>query len=409
MADINALRQERVQHAAAARALLDTAQAAGRDMSGEEEAEFDRLMDASDKIEGRIVREERALEAARRIAQTRLDDGGDEPDDSAGGDEAERRARAFRAYVVGGRAALTPDQARLLQAGNDPEGGYLNAPQQFVADLLQNVDDAVPLRQLATVMQLTKAESLGVPTLDTDLNDADWTTELATGNQDDSLRFGKRELRPHPMAKRVKVSRTLLRLATMSPEDIVRARLAYKFSVTGEKAYNTGDGVKKPLGLFTASADGISTARDVTVGAAGALPLTSATADQLIDAKYTLKPQYWPRARWLFHRTVLATVRKLKDGNGQYIWQPGLAADRPDSIVDVPFVVSEFTPNTVASGQYIGMIGDFSYYWIVDSLALDVQRLVELYAENNQIGFIARYEGDGAPVLEEPFVRLKVG
>lgn len=274
---------------------------------------------------------------------------------------------------------------------------------EWVNELIKKVDDAVPLRGLATIRQLRTAESLGVPTLDTDLTDAEWTTEVGTGSQDDSLRFGRRELDPNPLAKRVKVSRKLMRLTTGKAEDIVRDRMAYKFGVTQEKGYMTGDGNKKPLGLFVASADGISTGRDVNSGLA-----TGFTANGLIEAKYTLKAGYWNAARWLFHRDALKAIRKLKTTTDeQYVWQPGLASDRPDTILDVPYIVSEFVPNTFTDGLYGGMIADFSYYWIAEAMGLEIQRLNELYAETDQIGFIGRQEIDAMPVLEEAFVRIK--
>lgn len=310
---------------------------------------------------------------------------------------------ALRAYVIGGRGNLTPEQARALNAGNDPEGGYLLPPIQWIKELIKAVDDAVPLRGLATVYQLTATDSLGVPTLDTDLADAEWTSEIGTGSQDDALRLGKRELSPNPIAKRVKISRKLLRLTGGNAEDLVRERIAYKFGVTQEKAFMTGDGNKKPLGLFTASADGIPTTRDVNSGLA-----TGFTGNGLIDAKYALKAGYWANARWLFHRDALKNIRKLKTTTDeQYVWQPGLASDRPDMILDVPYVISEFVPNTFTDGLYGGMIGDFSKYWIAESLALEIQRLVELYAETNQVGFIGRQEVDAMPVLGEAFVRIK--
>ncbi|MFD8556631.1 phage major capsid protein [Streptosporangium canum] len=398
--DINAMRQERARLAKQARGILDIAQAASRSITGEEEAEFDRLMEDADKIERTIEREEKLRGQEKRIAD--LNPPKDEPNGPDSGGEQERQARAWSAFLRDGRAALSQEHARALNMGSDPEGGYLVAPPQWVQQLLQAVDDEVPLRQLATVMPLTEGESLGVPTLETDLGDADWTSEVATGNQDDALRFGGRELSPNPLAKRVKISRTLLRRAAMDPEQIVRDRLSYKFAVTQEKAFMTGDGNKKPLGLFTASTQGISTSRDVVTGSA-----TDVTADGLIDAKYTLKPQYWSRARWLWHRDAIKRIRKLKDLNGVYVWQAGLASDRPDSILDVPYVVSEWVPNTFTTGLYVGMIADFSYYWVVDALDMEVQRLVELYAEKNQVGFIGRLETDAMPVLEEAFVRIK--
>ncbi|WP_237048363.1 phage major capsid protein [Lentzea guizhouensis] len=401
------MRQQRANLAAQARAILDTAQNASRSITADEEQTFDRLMADADRIDATIAREERARELERQIAGTtppaRGDGSGDDNPDEA------LRGRAFRNFVVGGRNALSPDEARALNMGNDPEGGYLVAPQQWVNQLIQAVDDLVVLRQLATVETLNEGESLGVPTLETDLNDAEWTSEIGTGSQDDALRFGKREFRPNPLAKRVRVSRKLLRAAARDPEAIVRERMAHKFGVTCEKAYMTGDGNKKPLGLFTASTDGISTARDVSFGTGGAIPLTPVSGDQLIDAKYTLKSAYWAEARWLFHRTLIATIRKLKGStNDTYLWQPGISSDKPDTILDLPFVVSEFVPNTVSGNNYVGMLGDFRKYWIVDALNMEVQRLVELYAETNQVGFIGRLETDGMPVLEEAFVRLKV-
>ncbi|MGW1127463.1 phage major capsid protein [Streptomyces sp. NPDC002526] len=398
---IRELRTKRTKLGADARAIMQTAEDEGRSMTSEEEAQFDKLMDARDGVDATIARAER-LEDEERQEDVEPDERGGRGDQAAMG--------ALRAYLLGGRSVLTEAQARALNAGHDPEGGFLVAPQQFVKDLLKGVDDMVALRGLATVYQLTQAESLGVPTLDSDLDDADWTSELATGSQDDGIRFGKRELRPHPLAKRVKVSRKLLRAAVMNPETLVRQRMEYKFGVTGEKAYMTGDGNQKPLGLFTASEVGIPTSRDVDISTSGSGFVNAAggnSADDLITAKYTLKGAYHGRARWLFHRMAIASVRKLKDGDGNYIWKAGLASDQGDRILDLPFITSEFAPSTFGDGDYVGMLGDFSYYWIAEALSFEVQRLNELYAESNQVGFIGRQEADGMPVLAEAFVRLQ--
>lgn len=406
--DIHAMQQKRARLAKQARDLLDGAQERGEDLSGEEEQQFDRLMEEVDGLDTNIEREQRVRAIEARDGDPDDDDPPHGDPDGGEGDEDEQRNRVFRNYLREG--VIDQERARALNMGVGPEGGYLVPPMQFVEQLLQNVDDMVAIRQLATVQQLTDGESLGVPTLDTDLDDAEWTSEVGTGSQDDSLRFGRRELAPHPLAKRVKISRTLLRRAALGPEAIVRERLQYKFGVTAEKAYMTGDGNNKPLGLFTASSSGISTSRDVDISTDGSGLVNAAAgraADDLIDAKYTLKPQYWRRARWLFHRFAIRDIRKLKDGNDQYVWQPGLAGGRPDTILDVPFIVSEFAPNTFTDNAYIGMLADFSFYWIADSLAMEVQRLVELYAETNQVGFIGRLESDGMPTLEEPFVRLQ--
>jgi HK97 family phage major capsid protein len=411
---IRDLQQQRAQRAAQARALLDEAQEAGRDLTGEESATFDRLMNEADGFQQQAERMQRADRHAQLDAGLDEDGDGGDQDGQRGGrgrgreNEGDAQTQAFRAYLRGGMGALDENQVRSLQMSNNPDGGYLMAPQQFVEQLIQGVDDDVHVRRLATVQTLTTAESLGVPSLDEDLADADWTSELETGSEDDGIKFGKREFRPNPLAKLVKISRTLMRRATMSPEALVQNRMRYKFAATAEKAYMVGDGNKKPLGVFTASAQGISTSRDVTIGAAGAIPLTVATADQLIDAKYSLKAAYYRDARWMFHRDVVKVIRKVKDSDGQYIWRPGLRDDMNDLIVELPFELSEFAPNTIAADGYVGILGDWSYYWIVDSLAMEIQRLNELYARTNQFGYIGRLESDGMPVLEEAFIRLKV-
>jgi HK97 family phage major capsid protein len=191
----------------------------------------------------------------------------------------------------------------------------------------------------------------------------------------------------------------------MDMEAFVRGRLAYKFGVAQEKGFMTGTGAQQPLGLFTASANGISTARDVSTGNT----TTQITFDGAIEAKFTLKPAYWTRARWIFHRDAIKQLVKLKDGDGNYIWQLGNVQNgQPDRLLNLPVLMSEYAPNTFTTGLYAGILGDFSFYWIADALDMQFQRLVELYALTNQTALIGRLETDGMPVLEEAFVRVKL-
>ena len=311
----------------------------------------------------------------------------------------------FRSWVVsGGASAPGSAEFRALSAGTSAEGGYLVAPEQFVSSLIKNIDDLVFMRQMATSYSLTSSASLGVPTLAANPADFDWTTELQTGSEDSTMAFGKRRMEPHPLAKRIKVSSTLLRTASIPAEQIVMDRMAYVFAITMEQAYLTGNGNQRPLGVFTASANGVPTSRDVSTDNT----TTAITADGLINAKYSLKGQYQARASWLFHRDAIKMIAKLKDGDGQYLWKGSMREGEPDMLLGRPVMMSEFAPNTFTSQLYVGMFADFSHYWVVDSLQLQMQRLTELYAESNQVGFIARYEGDGAPVLAEAFARVKL-
>ena len=166
----------------------------------------------------------------------------------------------------------------------------------------------------------------------------------------------------------------------------------------------TGHGAQQPLGVFTASNDGISTGRDVSTGNT----TTSMTFDGLKEAKWTLKQQYWNGSQWIFHRDGGKQIDKLKDGEGRYIWQASVIVGQPDRLLGLPVNFSEYAPNTFTTGLYVGILGDFSFYWIVESLGMELQRLQELYAATNQIGFIIRAEIDAMPVLEEAFVRVKL-
>lgn len=383
-----------------ARAMLDAAGKENRDFSAEEQTNYDALFADVAKIDKKI-------ENLRRLGT--VDDSefrsGDAIRPESGGEhgrnpDEERQVRAFDAFLRSG--AIQPE-LRALQADSDAAGGFYTTPQQFVNRLIQAVDDQVFIRQWATPNTVTQAQSLGVPTLAADPSDADWTSELGTGNEDSTMSFGKRELNPKPLAKRIKVSNKLLRLSP-DVESLVIARLAYKFGITYEKAGMTGSGASQPLGVFTASADGISTGRDVSTDNTA----TAFTADGIKNAKYALKATYWPRARWIFHRDGVKMLAKLKDAENRYLWQNSVQLGQPDMLEGVPLFTSEYAPNTFTASQYVGILGDFSFYWTADALNFSVQRLNELYAATNQTGFIGRLESDGMPVLEEAFVRVKL-
>lgn len=325
------------------------------------------------------------------------------PNGNRFGNATDEYRESFNRWLIGGERLCTSDELRALQSDIDTAGGYMQAPMTMVAELLKFVDNDVVVRQKATVFQANGAKSLGVVSLDTDPDDADWTSELGTGSEDSAMAFGRRELRPHPLAKRIKVSNTLLRVSTMPAESLVAQRLAYKHAVSQEKGFMTGSGAGQPLGLFTASSLGISTGRDVSTDNT----TTAITADGLINAKFSLKAAYQATAEWIFHRDAVKAIRKLKDGNGQYIWSPGLGG-QPNTILDRPYTMSEYAPNTFTTGQYVGLFGDPRFYWIADNLQFTLQRLVELYAATNQTGFIGRLECDGMPALEEAFARVKL-
>ena len=302
-----------------------------------------------------------------------------------------------------GVSTLTADEQRALSVGTASEGGHTVPQEEFLAELIKTVDNMAVIRGISRTFQVPQAQSLGAPTLSADPSDPTWTTELLVGAEDSTMAFGKRELRPWPLAKYIKVSDKLLRASPLGMESIVRERLAYKQAVAHSTAFNTGSGVNEPLGLFTESANGLpgSGNHKIDVATTGVLD-----ADKIIAARFVLRQGYWPNARWLMHRNWLAKLRILKTTDN-YLWQPGLTIGAPSTFLDFPYVIDEYSPSTTTGGQvYAAILGDFSNYWIVDALEIRLQRLDELFALTNQVGFVIRSETDAAPVLSDAFVRL---
>ena len=401
---LNELRHQRNNLVTQAREVLAGAEKEARGLNAEEQQKYDKLFADQEELRKTVESEERQIELERGLADKKIDDsrGDDGKGENRKGPRGTEEYRdAFGALLRGGVQALNSDQVRALSAGAGSEGGFFVMPEQTVDTLIKAIDDEVLIRQWATKFTVVNAASLGAVSLDADPADADWTGEIFTGNEDNTMAFGKRELVPNPLAKRIKISNKLLRQSG-GVESLVMSRMAYKFGISEEKAYLTGNGAKKPLGLFTASNDGVPTSRDFVTGSA-----TDFTVDGLITAKYSLKSGYQKNAKWLFHRDGVSKIAKLKDGQGQYLWQPSKKDGEPDMLLGHSVNQSEYVPNTFTTGQYVGMIADFSYYWIVDALDMQIQRLVELYAETNQTGFIGRKEGDGMPVLGEAFARVK--
>lgn len=291
-----------------------------------------------------------------------------------------------------------------MTLGTDAQAGSLTAPMEFRNELIKGLDNLLWIRQLArNVGSIGAAQSLGYPYRATEAADAEWKGEVEEAPEETTLAYDRREFKPNRMAKLIKVSNTLVAHAP-GAEQVILEEMRYRIAITQEKAYMTGNGTGKPLGIFTASDSGIPAGRDVSEGNTQ----TSVTFDGLISAKYSLKEQYLRGAAWVIHRDLAKALAKVKDSNGQYIWQPAVAQGQPDLLLGHPVHMSEYAPNTYTAGLYAAVFGNFQYYWIVDADELLIKVLSELYATSNQIGYLLQYFGDGAPVLGEAFARVKL-
>jgi len=172
----------------------------------------------------------------------------------------------FDRYLMGG--ALTSDEYAALQSDNAEQAGYLVASEQFASELLKAVDDNVIIRQFANIHTVREARSLGIRARTAKASTFTWSSELGAPTADAALKYGKRVLEPHYLSGSIDVSRDLLRLSVVPVDQEVRGELARDAGEVQEQAFMTGNGAQRPLGLFIASADGISTARDASSGSA---------------------------------------------------------------------------------------------------------------------------------------------
>ncbi len=420
--DTREMREQRHKMIVSAREILDKADEEKRALSEEEKVNEKKALEDAEGLRTKIVDAEHRNDLERLEAETKLSQDFQKPSDDGenaqGHDNGEKRAFArqwetpeYRSAWVRAMTAdtrrISAEEQRALSAGTSTEGGYLYAPETFVAELIKNVTDTTIMRQpgMARVFPpVTGSDSFGFPVLDNRMAAAAWTSELGTPDTDSTLSFGKRELRPNPLTKEILVSKVLLRKTPLA-EQVVREELARVISEAMENAYMTGTGAQQPLGIFTASSNGISTDRDVSTNNTSTTP----TFKGLKAAKYELKQAYWGKAAWIFHRDVMELIALLMDGNGRFLLQDSVVQGEPDRILGFPVHLSEFAPNTISASAYVGILGDFQNYWIVDSIDFEVQRLEELYARSNKDCFLTRMMTDGAPVREEAFVRVKLG
>ena len=281
-----------------------------------------------------------------------------------------------------------------LQIGTDSEGGYL-VPDEYERTLVQGLEEENVLRSLCTVIQ-TSSGDRKIP-LVASHGTASWVDEEGTIPDSDDV-FGQISIGAHKVATMIKVSDELLQDSVFNVESYIAAEFARRIGAAEEEAFITGNGTGKPTGLLHAT-NGAGTGV-TTAGAA-------LTADEIFDLVHSIKSVYRKKAVFLLNDSTLKAIRKLKDGQGQYLWQPGLKEGQPDTLLNYRLVTSPFMPE-IAAGNKVILFGDFKSYWIADRQGRSFQRLNELYAVTGQVGFRATQRVDGRLVLAEAMKCLAV-
>ena len=289
---------------------------------------------------------------------------------------------------------MRPEVADALQIGTDSEGGYL-VPDEYETTLVEALEEENIFRKLAHVINTSSGDKK-IPVV-ASKGSASWVDEEGTITDSDDA-FSQVSIGAYKLGTLIKVSNELLNDSAFNLEAYITKEFARRIGTKEEEAFFVGDGSGKPTGIFNATGGA-----DVGVTAASA---TAITADELIDLFHSLKAPYRKNAVWLVNDSTVKAIRKLKDNNNNYLWQPCLTAGQPDTILGRPVYTSSYVP-TIAAGAKTIAFGDFSYYWIADRQGRIFKKLSELYAANDQTGFVATQRVDGKLILPEAVKVLK--
>jgi len=306
-----------------------------------------------------------------------------------------REAKAFDLYLRKGVTALEPSERKTLTISDDPASGYLASPQTS-AEILRIALSYSPLRQICRVVQITR-ESLEVPKR-TGHGDAAWVGETALRAETLGLNFSLERLTPYEMYYLCKVSVKMLEDAAYPLDQEIAAEIGERFAVLEGAGFISGTGAQRPEGILTNSS-----VAHVPSGHASQI-----TADKLIDMVFALNAEYARNAYWVMSRATLGEIRKLKDAvSGNYLWQPGFGG-QPNLLLGYPYVECSDMPAIGAGNEPIAF-GDFRRgYMIVDRVGIAIQRLVETYAVNGIVGFLARKRVGGQVVDPSAFIKMRV-
>lgn len=282
----------------------------------------------------------------------------------------------------------------VLTEGTDSAGGYL-CPEEFERQIIDGLKEQNVMRQLCKI--ITTGNERKIPVAATH-STATWTAENGAYTESDPS-FTEKTIDAYKLTDLVKVSHELLEDSAFDLESYIANEFALAFGSAEEQAFCVGTGTGQPTGLFTANG------ADVGVKASSG---TAISGDDLISLVYSLKSPYRRSAKFLMNDATVASIRKLKDGNGVYLWQPALTQGEPDKLLGYDLYTSPFVP-TLAAEAYTVAFGDFQNYWIADRTGKTVQRLNELYSTNGQVGFIGTERVDGKIILPEGIKLLQQG
>ena len=389
MSKILELREKRAKAWEAAKAFLDAKRTQEGFVSAEDAATYDKMEADVVNLGKEIERLERQAAIDAELAKATSTPITNQPHAGTGGEV--KTGRATDEYR---RAFWNGMRQKALSIGTDSEGGYL-VPDEYERTLVEALNDEVFFRNLATVIK-TSSGDRKIPIV-TSKGEAAWIDEGGQFTESNDS-FGQTTIGAHKLATMIKVSDELLNDSVFNIEQYISREFGRRIGAKEEEAFFIGDGAGKPTGIFNATGGA-----ETGVTAAN----TTITFDDVMDLYYSLRAPYRNKAVWLLNDSTVKAIRKLKDGNGNYIWQPSVREGEPDRILNRPYRTSIYVPE-LAAGKRVMAFGDYSYYWIAERQGRSFKRLNELYATTGQVGFLASERVDGKLILSEAVKTLDV-
>ena len=396
MSKVLELKEKRAKAWEAAKAFLDSKQGANGLMSAEDAATYDRMEAEVVDLGKEIDRLERQAVIDAELAKATSTPITNKPNAQVAGETKTGRAtdEYKRAFWNNMRNRNSYEIQNALSIGTDSEGGYL-APDEYEKKLVEALEDEVFFRSLATVIK-TSSGDRKIPIV-TSKGEAAWIDEGGQFPESDDS-FGQTSIGAHKLATMIKVSDELLNDSVFNIEQYISKEFGRRIGTKEEEAFFIGDGTGKPIGIFNKTGGA-----ETGVTAAS----TGITFDDVMDLYYSLRAPYRNKATWILNDSTVKAIRKLKDGNGNYIWQPSVREGEPDRILNRPYRTSIYVPE-LAAGNRVMAFGDYSYYWIADRQGRSFKRLNELFATTGQVGFLASERVDGKLILSEAVKTLDI-
>ena len=349
------------------------------------EADLDRFEDVNQKLTAQM-QEQKQMSEKLDSFEAMLK----RPQAGAESKQVDMAIKSFDKWLRKGKENMEQDEIKALTVSDDTAAGFL-APPEYVRELIKTVTEISPMRQIARVRATTQ-KSVQMPSRTATFS-AQWVAESGTRSETTGYTTQLEEIPTHELYALVDISEQELEDAVFDLEAEMQSEFATQFGAAEGTAFISGNSVGKPEGVTTNSSIGTTNS-----GAAAAL-----TGDGLIELVHAIKTEYGVNGTFIFNRSTLADIRKLKDTAGQYVFQAGmmLTAGVPNTILGYPYVEMPDMPDVGASAKPVAF-GDFSRgYMIVDRVALSVLRDPFTQATSGNVRYVARRRVGGQVVLAE--------